>query len=274
MSPTPVTPPNAGSLFRPAAGSRITGRWGGESRAAIDSTALAPNRPSPGRPVSTRPWSTCAAILLTFWIAGCASTPKNPSAARISQAKKSYQKETSVKSLNTYLQGVGLGAAGGAAVGAGIGAAAGNAGTGAAIGAVAGSFIGLAVADHIVDQRKKFADASAHLQACTLAAEKQANASQSFNDVLEAEIANVRAEDQSLSLALRDSKEVLGSMKKDLTDQQRVLENARKESVPDSDVTHHQTQIAAMEREIARLTAHVDRLTAQEHQPVLGGAAR
>lgn len=172
----------------------------------------------------------------------------------------------------TKTEGTLVGGAVGAAAGAGIGAAIGG-GRGALIGAVLGAIVGSigghAYGTHVANEKARYANEEAWLDACLLQAEKTNNELRQYNKAMETEIAALDKKTQALQKALAakqankrelraDAKRIQECIKanneriayigNEVTNQEKVLADAK--------LSHRSNDAALIEAEIAALRRH------------------
>jgi len=130
----------------------------------------------------------------------------------------------------TQNQGAGIGAAGGAAVGAIIGQLIGrdtkSTIIGAAIGGLAGAVGGGLYANHVVNQKGKYASEEAYLNDCIASADKVNTETQQYNDTLRSEMQSLDDEANEM-VAQYNHKEI---KKTDLVAKQKEIDTRHSEA--------------------------------------------
>ena len=196
------------------------------------------------------------ACLLTLF-SSCVST--GPQNARIVQAK------------NTYRQGIIIGGLGGAAAGAIIGNQRGGREErlkGAAIGFAAGVVSGALWANHVVNQRNRYANAELYLDDCIKQADHTLARSRAFNHTLASEIERTEQGDASIAASIADSNEVLASIKREIGMQKSALSRARGERAARPKIAVLERRIMSLESERGMLESHIRRLSKLRGQPI------
>lgn len=204
-----------------------------------------------------------AAVLPALVLASCAVHDPEVAGAR----------DQFLKTRKTYLTGAAIGTAAGAVSGAGIGYLADGrdgARSGALIGGAIGLVGGLVHAHHVVEQRRAYSDAAAHLGDCTRVAEEQRANARNYNRTLDRRISEVRRDDAMVRGTIQDSNKVRSRLQEEIRLQEQALAQARREGVGRVKAQNQQAKINALKAEENRLDAHIERLSAESGEPALG----
>jgi len=146
---------------------------------------------------------------------------------------------------------------------------------GALIGAGVGALGGLMYAQHVVNQRRIYANAAAYLNDCTKVAKAQRQAVTKYNQTLDTRRLAIQSDSKKVEGTIKDSQAVLARLQEEIELQTAALEIARSERGSGANFSAQQTQISALRAEEKRLIAHIERLNATSSEPgIISGNQR
>jgi hypothetical protein len=212
-------------------------------------------------------------LLVMIFMNGCAHR------TRIAEARDDYLEVSAppVEGGKTRAQGLLIGAAIGAVLGVLLSLALGIDVTGlaAGIGSGVGAAAGIAYAEYVIRERQKYADASAYLAARAAVLDSHIEAARNFNGILAGEMGSLRTDQEKLDAAIDDAERVAERMRVELAVQRETLEQARRDRVPDGELSQQEMRIDLLRAEESRLAAHIERLSdIKDSGPVEPGSPR
>lgn len=196
----------------------------------------------------------CAGILLP----SCASPTGGDPMVHAARGK--------FESRNTYTQGI----VGGAVAGAALGAVAGmlldrdnraqGATRGALIGGTGGAVAGGVYANEKVRERQHYARAEDSLDKAIANATSTRKAAAEFNATLEGRLRGARANQKSLNATLADSRSVLNSVDRELSNQRSNLAEAQANNLTPADRNKLSNEINDLQSQKTRLQNNIRKL--------------